>query len=149
MPVDIDSSTHFNMRMTPRTRYFLELASRTHDSKLSEYVEAAVIASFKTICVDPLDELSDPTAIGFREGAHSLFDQMEALWSEFPIGRLEAMCTMGYTYLMSDEELTIWTYLFTQPKTAPNGKLDRRYVAANWQTIKAEALAAKKAEVAQ
>jgi hypothetical protein len=148
MPADTELSPQLNMRLTPRTHYFLELAARTHDMKLTEYVEAALMASFKTICVDPLDELSDPTATGFREGAHSLFDQSETLWSEFPIGRLEAMAAMGYTYLMSHEEQTIWTYLFTQPETAPNGKLDRRYVAENYSSIKAEALAAKKAEVA-
>jgi hypothetical protein len=147
MPTDTELSPQLNMRLTPRTRYFLELAARTHDMKLTEYVEAALLEHFKTICVDPLDEWTDPTAPGFREGAHSLFDQMDALWSEYPISRLEMMCAMGYTSFMSDDDLTIWKYLFTQPKMAPEGKLDRRYVAANWRTIKADALAAKKAEV--
>ncbi len=150
MAPDAEYGSHFTMRMTPRTRYFLTLAAQLRDVTLSDYIDSALLESFKTTSFDPRAELDTPTPPGQpRSVLYPLWAEMDALWDEEAILRLENKVAIPrYNHLLTDEDLMIWEYLFTQPDlVSATGLPNRRLIADKWAVIKEQALAAKKAQV--
>ena len=143
MPIDAELSQQLNMKLTPRTRYFLELATRlSGKTSRTEYIEEALLESFKRVSLRPIDEFDDlDTQPDNRTLKHPLAAQMDNLWSEYPIVRLQLMHAFQYGHLLSKEETSIWGYisrrrdLFIEP-----GKMNRKLITEQWQEIKSQAL---------
>jgi hypothetical protein len=135
---DIPAST--NMRLNPKVRYFADLASRLLGKPLTEITEDALLDRFKKVSIDPILELDSFVASDeSRTIRYPLADKMELLWDERPIVRLEMLYCM-FPHLMSDDDKTVWDYLFTRPDLYADNKFNYRVIVENWLTIKAEAL---------
>jgi hypothetical protein len=133
--VDPELPTNLNMRMAPKVRYFLELAARLRSETVSAYIEGIIFESFKSVSLDSIDE-DEPGTI-----KHPLSAQVDNLWSEHPIVRLQLMSALDFEHHMSKDEKAIWAYLFTRPDLfVEPGKMNRRLITDQWEAIKAQAL---------
>jgi hypothetical protein len=153
-----DLPTHINIRLDSKIRYITEIAARARFMSLTEYAEAALASSFKSVSVD-LFELLDLEAESHnlsqddrleklknrsRHVSNPLSEVMDSLWSEHAIVRLQLLA--GHLeHLMSEEDRSIWSYLFTRGDLAQRSgdstyTLNRELITEQWSTIKLAAL---------
>jgi hypothetical protein len=128
MPVENDIPTHLNIPIDPKLRYLAELASRACGVSLTGYVEEAIRESFRRVSLDEFPELSEEPEVReltrteilakFKKRsstiANPLSDVADGLWSEHPFIRLQLLALSGLDHLMSEDDKTIWDYLFTR-----------------------------------
>jgi hypothetical protein len=144
MPVDIEISTHLNIRISAKVRYLAEIAARVKGVNLTDYVEATLMESFKNVY--PLGEPHD-IGMSLKERrdclaapVDSLSHYADALWDENPGVRLALRAASGAETLMREDERIVFNYILRQPAYAKNGKLNQRAIADHWHEIKTAAL---------
>ncbi len=112
-------SAVINVRMDPRTRYLLELASRKQELGNSEIVRQALNIYFSTISLYEVEELEEPfptherptleqmqtrrTEAEAKLASRSLADLAHLLWSEDPETRLKRLAG-AFPRLVTKEE---------------------------------------------
>ena len=112
-------SAVINIRIDPRTRYLLELASRKQALGNSEIVRQALNIYFSTISLYEAEEFEEPfpghelptleqrrarrTEAEAKLASRSLADLAELLWFEDPVMRLR-MLAGAFPRLVTEEE---------------------------------------------
>ena len=141
---DLEISTHLNIRITAKVRYLAEIAARIEGVSLTDYVEAALMESFKNVYPfgEPYDLKTTPQQR--REQAASPVDSLshyaDGLWDDNPGVRLALRAAVDSDVLLREDERIVFDWILRSPKYAKNGKLDQRAIAADWHDIKTAAL---------
>lgn len=158
MPIDTEIPTHLNMRIAPQLRYLTELAARARGKSLTEYIEAALLESFKRVNVDPLPGWNEEPEVRELSPAerleklkkrkeivsNPLSELADQLWSEFPLTRLQLLATYA-EHLMGEEDRIVWRYIVSRKELkSKDGKLNQKKIHAEWGSIKNAALAESK-----
>lgn len=164
MPADIDISTHLNIRIDPKVRYLTEIAARAKSiardgqMTLTEYIEAALKDSFKSVSIDPIEGLDEEPEVSEltpaerieklknreRKVSNPLSEVGDNLWSDHPLVRIQLLVS-HLPHLMSEDDKKIWAYLFTRHDLkTKDGKFNRKLIAEQWPQIKAAAFAEPK-----
>jgi uncharacterized protein (DUF1778 family) len=158
MSIDREIPTHLNMRIDPKLRYLAELAARATRKSMTDYIEAAIWESFKTVDLarfPEMDEEPNVREVSPQERlemlknrdakvAQPLSDFADRLWSEHPFQRLQLVMLFA-EHLKSEEDETIWKYLFTRKDLkTKDGKLKNNLIHETWDQIKREALIASR-----
>jgi hypothetical protein len=144
------------MRIDPKLRYLTDLAVRASGKSLTDYIESALMESFKHVSLDQFPELSEEPNFyeltpaerqeRFRKRdttiSSPLSDSAERLWSEHPFVRVQLLVLSGLDHLMSEDDKAVWNYLFTRPELkTQDGKLKMKLISQQWERIKSAALA--------
>jgi hypothetical protein len=149
-PVDMEISSHLNMRIAPKVRYLTELAARARGVTMTEYIEAALQESFRSIYLegenDPNGNLSLKERLErFSPPIGSLAHYADALWDENPGKRLALRALLPP--LMSPEERKVWDYIMDHDAYSEKSGVGRKpkysAIAKDWPLIKKEAVRAK------
>ena len=150
MPVKNDIPTHLNMRIDPKLRYLLDLASRARGISLTEYIEEALKDSFKRVSLDQYPELSEEPEVydlspaerreKFRRRQEAvpnpLSEIADRLWSERPVVRLQLLAVSGFDHLMSDDDRRLWNHIVSRKNLrTKDGKLDLKLIEEKWKQI--------------
>lgn len=163
MAIDLDISTHLNIRIDPKVRYLTELAALKSKMSLTEYIEAALTESFSRVT---LREASEPQPIyednagkfhiapideeqeRIENEAMLISNVGDKVWSENPMTRLEIRA-QTLPHLMEPDDTRLWEYIHSRDdlkiKQGKSYKFNRELIAANWKTIKADSAKPQKA----
>jgi uncharacterized protein (DUF1778 family) len=151
--------THLNMRIDPKLRYLADLAARARGKSLTDYIEAAIQESFKTVSLDQFPELTEEPNVyelspqerqerfkARRERISSpLSDYADSLWSENPLVRLQMLSLSGFDHLVSEDDKATWKYILSRRELkSEDGKLNLKLISERLSEIKSRAVAESK-----
>lgn len=106
----LSKSQTVTVRLDPRLRHSLELASRKHRRTLSSYIEWAIVKSFSDVLLrDPLNH-NDP--------GETIADEENSLWSVDEAERFLRLATK-YPDLLDFDEQEIWKMLLDSSLLEP------------------------------
>ncbi len=162
MQPDIEIPTHLNMRLDPKVRYLADLAARSRKLNLTDYIEDAIIESFKRFTlrkpsepepmyvgkagklhIDPIDAEQER----MKDEAMMVSNIANDVWSENPFVRLQIRA-LSLPHLMTIDDKQLLSYIHTREdlkiKNENGYKFNREVIADNWEEIKAAAEKAAK-----
>ena len=96
-----EHTTVISVRLSPKLRYFTELAARKHRRSVSNYIEWAVADSFKDVNLGGLPETSH------NPGSTTLADKSNYLWDVYESDRFVKLAS-DYPGLLTHEEQILW-----------------------------------------
>jgi len=99
-----DHTSVISVRLSPKLRYFTELAARKHRRSVSNYIEWAVADSFQDVDLGGLPET--PNHIGIV----TLADKSNYLWDVYESDRFVKLAS-DYPGLLTHEEQILWNII--------------------------------------
>lgn len=128
---------YFNMRMSPKVRYLLDIASRLQNIKLTDFVESAIVAALYTvIIVDEREPNPGQTGRSLPVRGKSLAKFGEEIWSSDE-ATLFVNVVNRAPWLLSDEEAKLRRIIEHSDYFAPSTVLNLARVKQHWPTLRA------------
>lgn len=128
---------YFNMRMSPKVRYLLDIAARLQNVKLTDFVESAIVAALDQVTV--IDEReANPGQNGSLLPIHgkSLAKFGDEIWSS-DHATLFVNLVARAPWLLSDGEIKLLRIVQHSDYFAPSGVLNLARIKEHWPTLEA------------